>query len=129
MTGRYYLFSNCPFPVLRAATRATDRRPHRVGRELLRKLKERKVENPKVLVVGTAFKAGQASTINSPGIKLMNSLKTDGAKVSVVDPLVYQESIPWAPRLDHKLEWNNETLSGFDAIVVAIKQPGIAYEL
>lgn len=126
--GRYYLFSNCPFPVLRAATRATSRRPQRVGRELLKKLKERKVQNPKILVVGAAFKAGQSSTINSPGIALMKSLK-EAATVSFVDPLVPQQSIPWANRIDHTLQWNHETLSSFDAIVVAIKQPGISYDL
>jgi UDP-N-acetyl-D-mannosaminuronate dehydrogenase len=122
------LFSNCAFPVLRAATRATSRRPERVGKELLRKLKERKVQNPKILVVGAAFKTGQSSTINSPGIALMKSLRHN-ATVSFADPLVQQNSIPWANRLDHTLQWNHETLSSFDAIVIAIKQPGLSYEV
>ena len=122
------MFSNCPFPVLRAATRATSRRPQRVAKDLLRKLKERNVQNPKILVVGAAFKTGQSSTINSPGIALMKTLK-ESAAVSFVDPLVPQQSIPWANRLDHILQWNHQTLSSFDAIVVAIKQPGISYDI
>jgi hypothetical protein len=58
----------------------------------------------------------------------MKSLK-EAATVSFVDPLVPQQSIPWANRIDHTLQWNHETLSSFDAIVVAIKQPGISYDL
>lgn len=79
-------------------------------------------------MVGVSFKPGQSSLVNSPAIAFMKALQ-EGATVSFLDPLVSQQNVPWADRLDHTVAWNQDTLNNFDCIVLAVKQPGLSYEL
>jgi hypothetical protein len=53
----------------------------------------------------------------------------EGATVSFIDPLVVQESVPWAERLDHTVAWTPSILNTFDCIVLAVKQPGLRYDI
>ncbi|KAF2273517.1 nucleotide sugar dehydrogenase [Westerdykella ornata] len=123
----HYLFSNCEFPLLRAATEATSARPASLAQHLIGRYNKR-VANPKFLVLGVSFKPGQSSLVNSPALAFMKELSKE-TSVAFADPLVEQKDVPWAERLDHTVSWTSEELNKFDCIVLAVKQPGLDYEL
>ncbi|KAG9250752.1 uncharacterized protein F5Z01DRAFT_639988 [Emericellopsis atlantica] len=120
----FYLLSNNSFPLLEAATSAMWSRPAKIADralESLRKLPKRSAK-PRVLVAGMAFKAGQTSLSNSPGLDLAKSLAiSQEAEVIWADALVDQDAIPQIPRLADS-EWTVEALETFDLIIVALKQ-------
>jgi nucleotide sugar dehydrogenase len=133
-----YLFSTSKFPLLRHAAEKMSRRPAEVadramrtllpkGRDSTPKFMRRK---PKVLVVGVAFKPGQDLITNSPGIRIINHLLDSwDTDVSFADPLVKEQALAYVPRLNEMLEWNKESLSQFDAIIVVIKQVKLNFEV
>ncbi|KAI1500526.1 hypothetical protein F5X99DRAFT_429477 [Biscogniauxia marginata] len=87
------------------------------------------VSQPRVLVVGVGFKAGQSTMSNSPGLKLIQKLADSGhVEVMFADSLVEQSAIPQIPRLDMD-QWNKEHLETFDMIVVAFKQTGMDFSI
>ncbi|KAI6784738.1 UDP-N-acetyl-D-glucosamine 6-dehydrogenase-like protein [Emericellopsis cladophorae] len=120
----FYLLSNNSFPLLEAATSAMWSRPAKIADralELLRRLPKRSA-SPRVLVAGMAFKAGQTSLSNSPGLDLAKSLAiSQEAEVIWADALVHQDAIPHIPRLADS-EWTVEGLETFDLVIVALKQ-------
>jgi UDP-N-acetyl-D-mannosaminuronate dehydrogenase len=84
---------------------------------------------PRVLVVGVAFKPGQDVLSHSPGVQIINYLLDCWeADVSFADPLVKEDSVPQAPKLDEEMEWNKKGLSEFDAVIVVIKQVGLKFD-
>jgi UDP-N-acetyl-D-mannosaminuronate dehydrogenase len=120
----FYLLSNSSFPLLEAATDAMWSRPAKLANralESLRRLPKRSAK-PRVLVAGMAFKAGQTSLSNSPGLDLAKNLAiSQEADVVWADAFVPQEAIPQIPRLGD-CDWNAETLESFELIIVALKQ-------
>lgn len=146
----YYLLQSCAFPLLEQAAEKMWRRPAEVGdramREACARMRRRRrrggggVEGdggeggrkrwPRVLVVGVGFKPGQKVLSCSPGIALMKHLLQEwDVDVVFADPLVGEEQVPFAPRLDVEREWSVEGLSGFDLIVVAIRQHGLDFRV
>ncbi|KAK0609253.1 UDP-N-acetyl-D-glucosamine 6-dehydrogenase [Lasiodiplodia hormozganensis] len=135
----YYLLQSCAFPLLEQAAEKMWRRPGEVGDRAMREVcarmrreegEERRKRWPRVLVVGVGFKAGQKVLSCSPGIALMKHLLQEwDVDVVFADPLVGEEQVPFAPRLDVEREWNVEGLSGFDLIVVAIRQHGLDFRV
>jgi nucleotide sugar dehydrogenase len=145
----YYLLTNCNFPLLEAATQKMWQRPAEMGDRLMEELSLRKRKIPKelhrnhtkcthgrrpsmemrphVLVVGAGFKRGQSVTSNSPGLSLLKHLVNNyDVYVEYADPLVPQEAVRFAPKLDEDTDWNTENLqSRFDAVVVALDQDGL----
>lgn len=134
-----YLFSTSAFPILQQATESMRQRPimlaDRAMNALLAKRKDpttptSKVTKHKVLVVGVAFKPGQALTTNSPAIGIIKRLLDSWeAHVTFADPFVTEQALPYVPRLDDAREWNTHHLSQFDAIIVVMKQTGLDFEV
>lgn len=47
-----------------------------------------------------------------------------------VDPLVEQDAIPYAQKMDETTQWTKEHIGrNFDAVVVAVKQKGLDLEI
>jgi len=88
---------------------------------------DEKRSRPRILVVGTGFKRGQANLSNSPGVELIRHLLDEyQAYVEFCDPLVPQEALDFVPRLDERCEWDAETIDArFDVVVVALDQAGL----
>lgn len=105
-------------------------RPIMVAERLQTRLRKT-LNRPRVLVVGVAFKAGQSLTTNAPGISLINALQlSNEVHVQFVDPLVEQDVVPYAQKLDEKTQWTQDYIeSHFDAVVVAIKQTGLDMDI
>ncbi|USP78694.1 WecC, UDP-N-acetyl-D-mannosaminuronate dehydrogenase [Curvularia clavata] len=130
-----YLLSTCNLPLLKHAHERMMTRPSRIANQLLTSILEESyqkhsaTEQPKVLVVGVGFKAGQSDTSYSPGLQLLNFLRQSGeVDLMFCDPLVSQDSILGVPKLEKGL-WKPEILKTFNAIVVAVKQPYLDYSV
>ena len=120
----FYLLSNSSFPLLEAATQSMWSRPAKVAERALASLREQNKsgERSRILVVGMAFKAGQSSLSNSPGIDLAKSLVlSQEVDVMWADAMVSQDAIPQIPRLADS-KWSKETLESFSLVIVALKQ-------
>lgn len=84
---------------------------------------------PHLLIVGLGFKRGQSVLSNSPGKALaVHLLSNYDVHVEYADPLVEQSAVPFIPRFTED-RWNMDGLKGFQAILVAVDQPGFEYEL
>lgn len=84
---------------------------------------------PRLLVVGLGFKAGQSDLVNSPGMQFLNFMRNSGeVDLMFCDPLVDQAAISDVPRLKESA-WTPAVLESFNAIVVAVKQPGLDYSI
>ncbi len=131
----HYLLSNSSFPLLEAATEKMRLRPGAVGDRLMQDILKHNPSHsaqrkPRVLVVGVAFKRGQTLLTGSPAVALMQHLLSSwDAYVAFADPLVQESAVPFAPRLDEKVDWTKEGLEWYDAIVVVVRQPGLDYAL
>jgi UDP-N-acetyl-D-glucosamine dehydrogenase len=73
------------------------------------------ITNPKVLILGVAYKPGVGDVRETPVSELRDHLKAQGAEVAWHDPLV---SI-WEGTEPVDLEWN------CDVAILATKQPGM----
>lgn len=130
-----YLMSTCKLPLLQQAHERMMTRPSRIASHLLELILEEsyhkhgEAHRPRVLVVGIGFKAGQSDMSHSPGLQLLNYLRQSGeVDLMFCDPLVSQGSLPGVPKLENSC-WELEVLKTFDAIVVAVKQPPLDYEI
>ncbi|PHH76888.1 hypothetical protein CDD80_1148 [Ophiocordyceps camponoti-rufipedis] len=125
----HYLLSNSAFPLLAAASEAMARRPAVIADRIIERIERRgkrsSCERARVLVVGVGFKAGQSTLSNSPGLSLAQRLsESNMVDVCFADPLVRQDEVPSIARLADG-DWRRETLSGFDVVVVTIRQLGL----
>ena len=77
-----------------------------------------KISNPKVLILGVAYKPGLGDVRETPASELRNQLKAQGAEVAWHDPLVPE----WEGSNSVDLEWE------CNVAILAIKQPGINVE-
>ena len=73
------------------------------------------IENPKVLILGVAYKPGVRDVRETPVLDLYNHLKSKGAEVAWHDPLVSE----WNDSEPVNLEWE------CDLAILATNQPGI----
>lgn len=130
-----YFMSTCNLPLLQQAHERMMTRPSRIASQLLTSILEENHRKhganhrPSLLVVGVGFKAGQSDLSNSPGLQLLNFMRHSGeVDLMFCDPLVSQDAIPEVPRLQESL-WKLEVLGNFNAIVVAVKQPPLDYDV
>jgi len=127
----WYLISTSKvWSTLEFATTKTQSRPAMLASRLLRHLT---LTNPRILVVGLAFKPGQSLTTNSPGVAyataLHHILTLRGRlfDLQYYDPLV-DEEISDVGGIRRWTEWRKTRLDeSFDVIVVTMKQKGIDY--
>lgn len=127
----FYLLSNSKFPLLEAATATMWDRPAKIAERALASLRNgpERMSRPRVLVVGMAFKAGQSSLSNSPGICVAKHLSvSQEVDVAWADAMVDQESIPQIPRLSDA-DWCKESLQTFDIIIVALRQSKMDFDI
>jgi UDP-N-acetyl-D-glucosamine dehydrogenase len=101
---------------------------HRVT-EALNEIK-RSVRGSRILVLGLAYKPNVDDDRESPSYVLMDMLKTRGADVAYHDPYVpmirpTREHPQWAGLRSTK--WDRETISGFDAVLVATNHKSVNY--
>lgn len=133
----HYLFHNGDFPLLKVATESTRNRPSAIADQVMFSHWEPQPKRngfssltPSILVVGVAFKPGQAMVTLSPGVALIRRLKTHWkASVAFVDPLVQAIPVPNVARLDESKEWHKQRLEQFDIIIVAVKQNNLDFAL
>jgi UDP-N-acetyl-D-glucosamine dehydrogenase len=77
-----------------------------------------KIINPKVLILGVAYKPGISDVRETPASELRNQLKAQGADVAWHDPLVSE----WEGSKPVALDWE------CDVVILAVNQPGINVE-
>ena len=130
-----YFMSTCNLPLLQQAHERMSTRPSRIASQLLTSLLSESHRlhganhQPRLLVVGLGFKAGQSGLAHSPGVQFLNFMRNSGeVDLMFCDPLVDQVAIPHIPKLKERA-WTPAVLESFDAIVVAVKQPGLDYSI
>jgi UDP-N-acetyl-D-mannosaminuronate dehydrogenase len=131
----YYLLSTCSMPILEHATTTSWQRPAHVAQRFMETvLRERQYKSsthivskqPRALVVGVGFKRGQSVMSNSPGAAIIREMLSEGDfYVEFADPLVSADALPYAPKMDTPTQWNEDYLSTFDGIIVAVDQVGL----
>ena len=102
---------------------------HRVSEAL--NAQRKAVNGSRILVVGLAYKPNVDDDRESPSYVLLEHLKTLGATASYYDPYVpvirpTREHPQWAGT--PSVEWNRETISGFDAVLIATNHGCINYQ-
>ena len=102
---------------------------NRVGEALNSKRKA--INGSRVLLVGLAYKPNVDDPRESPTFVLMDLLKQKGAEVAYFDPHIsvvgpMREHAAWTGL--KSVTWNKETLSGFDAVVVATAHDAVNYK-
>lgn len=102
---------------------------HRVAEALNSKRKP--VNGSKVLVVGLAYKPNVDDDRESPSYHLLELLDKRGAEVAYYDPHVpiirpSREHSHWAGR--KSVNWNRETISGFDLVLIATAHDAVNYK-
>ncbi|CAG9993573.1 unnamed protein product [Clonostachys byssicola] len=130
----FYLLSNNSFPLLEKATKIMWSRPAAIAERAIEQLDHFGKgavlgSRPRILVVGMAFKTGQSSLSNSPGLELAKHLVVSQQfDVTWADALVDEQSIPQIKRLPDN-EWCKDILEMYDMIFVCLKQCGMDLEL
>ena len=85
----------------------------------------------KVLVIGLAYKPDVDDMRESPTFKIFDLLKEKGAEVSYYDPFI-PEILPTREHADwtgeKTIEWNKDSISEFDAIVISTNHSAINYK-
>jgi UDP-N-acetyl-D-glucosamine dehydrogenase len=88
------------------------------------------INGSKVLLIGLAYKPNVDDDRESPTYKLMELYEEMGAEVSYYDPFVpvirpSREYPHYAGR--KSVEWNEDTISSYDAVVIATNHDDINY--
>ncbi len=89
------------------------------------------VKGSRVLVLGLSYKPNVDDDRESPSYMLMDLLKKRGADVAYHDPYVpvirqTREHAPWAGT--RSVNWDRETLAGFDAVIIATNHQSVSCE-
>ena len=90
----------------------------------------RRRKDPKVLLVGLAYKADVDDMRESPTFVLMDKLSRLGAEIAYYDPNVpvigpTREHAQW--RGVRSIEWNEDKIREFDAVVIVTAHSGVDY--
>ena len=85
----------------------------------------------RVLVIGLAYKPNVDDERESPSYVLMDLLQQRGAAVAYYDPYVpvvrpTREHPHWAGT--RSVNWNRQTLKGFDAVIIATNHQAVDYQ-
>jgi UDP-N-acetyl-D-mannosaminuronate dehydrogenase len=125
--NKTYFMSTYNLPLLQQAHERMSTRPSRIASKLLASLLNENHRlrstnhQPRLLVVGLDFKAGQSDLVNLPGIQFLNFMRNSGeVDLMLYDPLVDQAAIPEVPKLKESA-WTPALLESFNAIIVAVK--------
>jgi UDP-N-acetyl-D-glucosamine dehydrogenase len=107
--------------------------PRYVVRRTLEALNDHKkpLNGSKILLVGLAYKPNVDDDRESPTYKLMELYEEMGAEVSYYDSYVpiIRPSREYAHYAGRKsIEWNKESVGGFDAVVIATNHSDINYD-
>jgi UDP-N-acetyl-D-glucosamine dehydrogenase len=89
------------------------------------------VNGSRILLVGLAYKADVDDMRESPTFHLLDMLKHQGAKVAYYDPHIpvvrpTREHANWTGTTS--IEWNQKTVSSFDATVISTAHKSIDYQ-
>ncbi|MGB7746497.1 MAG: nucleotide sugar dehydrogenase [Verrucomicrobiia bacterium] len=89
------------------------------------------VKGSRVLVLGLSYKPNVDDDRESPSYVLMDLLKKRGAEVAYYDPYVpvirqTRQHAHWAGT--RSVNWDRETLAGFDAVIVATNHQSVSCE-
>jgi UDP-N-acetyl-D-glucosamine dehydrogenase len=90
----------------------------------------RSVKGSRILILGLAYKPDVDDERESPSYVLMEMLRERGADVAYHDPYVplikpTREHAHWAGT--QSVAWNRETISAFDAVVIATNHASVDY--
>ncbi len=93
--------------------------------------KRKSVNGSRILLLGLAYKPNVDDLRESPTFVLFDLLKELGAEVAYHDPHIPEipttrEHAHWAGA--KSVEWTRETISGFDAVVIATAHQSVNYE-
>ena len=84
----------------------------------------------KILVIGLAYKPDVDDMRESPTFKIFDLLKAKGAEIAYYDPFIPEVS----PTREHadwtgtkSIEWNKESVSEFDAVLISTNHSNIDY--
>ena len=93
--------------------------------------KGKAVKGSRILILGIAYKPNVDDQRESPSYVLMSLLSDRGALVEYHDPYVpvirpTREHSHWAGK--KSVEWNQSTISGFDAVLVATDHASVNYQ-
>jgi len=89
------------------------------------------VNGSRILILGLAYKPNVDDDRESPSYVLLDLFKARGADMSYYDPYVpvirpTREHPHWAGT--RSVSWNRETVSGFDAVVIATNHKEVNYQ-
>ncbi|MDZ7692716.1 MAG: nucleotide sugar dehydrogenase [Balneolaceae bacterium] len=106
--------------------------PRYVVDRILRALNahQKSLNGSRVLVIGLAYKPDVDDMRESPTFKIMDLLKDYGAEVSYYDPHIpkikpTREHDEWTGT--QSVEWDEETVSSFDAVIISTDHSAIDY--
>ncbi|MAO65700.1 MAG: UDP-N-acetyl-D-glucosamine dehydrogenase [Balneola sp.] len=84
----------------------------------------------KILVIGLAYKPDVDDMRESPTFKIFDLLKAKGAEIAYYDPFI-PEVLPTREHAHYTgmqtVDWNKETVSGFDAVLISTNHSNIDY--
>jgi UDP-N-acetyl-D-glucosamine dehydrogenase len=91
---------------------------------------QKPVKGSRILIVGLAYKPNVDDERESPSYVLMDLLTAAGAQVEYYDPYVpvirpTREHSQWAGK--ESVNWNKETISAFDAVLIATNHANVNY--
>jgi UDP-N-acetyl-D-glucosamine dehydrogenase len=112
-------------PVTEQAMAAVAGRPAAVAERALELTAARGVEEPRVLLVGVAYKPGVEDFRESPALQIASQLAHRGARVAYHDPLIASVAIPGVPGRVRSIA--NPRVADYDLVVVAVVHPGHSY--
>ena len=88
------------------------------------------ISGSRILVIGMAYKKNVDDMRESPTFKIFDLLKAKGAEIAYYDPFIPEiwETREHAEYTGKKtVEWNKETVSEFDAVVISTNHSSIDY--
>jgi UDP-N-acetyl-D-glucosamine dehydrogenase len=93
--------------------------------------KKKAVNGSRILILGLAYKSNVDDDRESPSYKLLDLLKERGGEMNYYDPHVLEirpsrEYAHWGGL--KSIEWNQESISSYDAILIATKHERVNYE-
>ncbi|NMB81951.1 MAG: nucleotide sugar dehydrogenase, partial [Ignavibacteria bacterium] len=84
----------------------------------------------RVLIIGAAYKKNTDDLRESPSLKLIEILKSKGARVDYHDPLV--PKLPLTRKYNFEMssvQFNSSTISSYDLVLISTDHDSIDYQL
>jgi UDP-N-acetyl-D-glucosamine dehydrogenase len=93
--------------------------------------KRRPIMESSILVLGLAYKPNVDDERESPSYRIMELLRSQGARVSYHDPYIplirmTREHALWAG--EKSVDWNEVVISAFDVVVIATAHDSVDYQ-